>query len=255
MSTIRTAREIKILEEGGKILASILNELAARIKPGLVTVELEKRARDLVGKAGGRPSFLSYRPPGAKRRYPAALCVSINDEVVHGLPSKERILKEGDLVSLDLGLEYKNFFTDMAVTVGAGKLDREAERLVRVTEEALWAGIKELKAGARLGDYGDAVQSLAEKNGFSVVRNLVGHGIGRFPHEDADIPNWGKKGQGRKLENGMVLALEPMLCQGGPEVKLAKDGWVWKTRDGLLSAHFEHTIVVEKDFCRVLTKI
>jgi len=255
MFSIKTPAEIKILKEGGKILASILNEVVFRVKPGVSAKELDNLAYELVTKAGGRPSFLNYSPPGDTKKYPASLCVSINDEIVHGLPTADKILKDGDIVSLDLGLEYKKFFTDMAVTVGVGKISKEAERLIDATREALERGTGEMKAGGRLGDYGFVVKDFAQSAGFSVVKELVGHGVGYSPHEDPDIPNYGKKGKGLELKKGMVLALEPMLCEGREDVMLGKDGWVWKTKDGLLSAHFEYTIVVEKGGCKVLTKI
>jgi len=255
MISIKSPEEIKVLKEGGRILASVLNEVVFRVKPGVSAKELDDLAYKLIKKSGGEPSFLNYSPPGDTKKYPASLCVSINDEIVHGLPAADKILREGDIVSLDLGLEYKKFFTDMSVTVGVGKISEEAKRLIDATREALERGMREMKAGGRLGDYGFAVKDFAQSAGFSVVKELVGHGVGYIPHEDPDIPNYGKKGEGLKLKEGMVLALEPMLCEGREDVMLGKDGWVWKTKDGLLSAHFEHTIVVEKDGCIVLTKI
>jgi methionyl aminopeptidase len=254
MITIKTSAEIKTLSEGGKILASILNQLASLAKPGVATFDLEKEARKLIKQAGGQPAFLNYSPWDTSAKYPAALCVAINDEVVHGIPKKDRILKNGDIVGLDLGLQYKKLFTDMAMTVGVGKISDRAKELMRVTEESLFKGIKEIKAGARLGDYGFVVQQFVESRGFHVVTELVGHGVGYLPHEDPDIPNWGRKGKGIELKEGMVLALEPMVCEGSGAVFLDKDGWTWKTRNGLLSAHFEHTIVVEKEGCKILTK-
>lgn len=254
MITIKTSEEIKILSEGGKILASVLRELADAAKPGFAATELDELARKLIKKAGGRPAFLGYKPRGARKPYPAALCVSINDEIVHALPLPEKIIKEGDVVSLDLGLEYKKLFTDATTTVVAGQASKEAKKLVSITEQALCKGIAVIKDGATAGDYGYVVQSFVEENGFSVVRHLVGHGVGYSAHEDPDIPNWGRRGHGIEFKEGMVLALEPMVCAGGSDIVLGRDRWAWKTKDGSLAAEFEHTVVVEKNDCRILTK-
>ncbi len=254
MVSIKTPKEIELLAEGGKILASVLNEVASKIESGISTKELDILAFNLIKRAGARPAFLGYSHGGLYSPYPASLCVSVNDEVVHGIPTEKKFLKEGDVAGLDLGVEYKGLFTDAAVTVGVGKIGEKAKKLIDATKESLEIGIAEMKAGEKLGNYGFAVQSFAEKRGFSVVRILVGHGVGHEVHEDPDIPNWGKKNEGLELKEGMVLALEPMLCEGGYEVKLGADGWTWKTKDGLISAHFEHTIAVEKGGCRVLTK-
>jgi methionyl aminopeptidase len=255
MITIKTPQEVKILSEGGKILASVLSEVVSAVKPGISTQDLNEQAERLIKKVGGLPSFLNYKPRGDKKKYPSSMCVSINDEVVHGVPSAHRILQEGDLVSLDLGLEYKKLHTDMAVTVGVGKISSKAEKLIQITKEALCVGIDELKEGAVIGNYGFIVQRFVEKAGFNIVRQLVGHGVGYSLHEDPEILNWGKKGRGLELKSGMVLALEPMVCEGKAEVFLDNDDWTWKTKDGLLSAHFEHTIAIDKRNCRVLTKI
>ncbi len=254
MITIKTPEEIEILKEGGKILASVLNNVSEKVKTGVSAKELDDLAFKLIKKAGGEPAFLDYRPWGSKKNYPASLCVSVNSEIVHGVPSEDKILKDGDIVSLDLGLEYKKLFTDMAVTVGVGDVSSEAQKILDTTKKSLEVGIAEIKEGNTFGDYGFAVQNFAEKNGFNVVKPLVGHGVGYAVHEDPDIPNWGKKGRGPKFKEGMVLALEPMLCEGSGDVELDDDEWTYKTKDGLLSAHFEHTIVVEKGGCRVLTR-
>lgn len=250
----RNEEEIKILQEGGKRLASILYGVAGAVKDGISTKSLDDYAREAVKKAGGKPSFLGYKPRGQKKGYPFSLCVSINDEVVHGLASPKRFLKEGDIVGLDLGFEYKKLHTDMALTVGVGRISLAAERLLMVAVGALERGIAVLRDRVHIGDYGFTVQNFVEKQGFSVVRELVGHGIGYSVHESPDIPNWGKKGTGMVLETGMTVALEPMVCQGGYGVELAPDGWTWKTKDGLLAAHFEHSVVIEPDRCRVLTR-
>ncbi len=253
MITIKTPEEIQILKEGGKILASVLNRVSEKVIPGVSTKELDDFAFDLIKKTGGEPSFLDYRPWGHKQGYPASLCVSINDEVVHGVPSADIILKEGDIISLDLGLEYKKLFTDTAVTLGVGKISDKAQKLIDVCKKSLELGIAELKEGARIGDYGFAVKEYVTKNGFDVVEILVGHGVGYAVHEDPEIPNWGEKGNGEELKAGMVLALEPMVCEEVGDVEKADDGWAWKTKNGLLSTHFEHTVVIEKDGATILT--
>lgn len=255
MVTIKTPAEIKILAEGGNILASILNSVAEKVRSDISGKELDDYAKILIKKAGASPAFLGYKPSGSNIAYPAALCVSVNNEVVHGIPLPEKILKEGDIVSLDLGLEYKKLFTDMAVTVGVGKISPAAKNLIDVTKKSLSMGEAVLKNGAATGDYGFTVQSFVEKAGYSVIRDLVGHGVGYSVHEDPDIANWGKKGQGFKLKEGMVLALEPMVCQGQDEVVLSEDGWTWQIKDGFNAVHFEHTVAVEKNGCKILTKL
>jgi len=255
MITTKTPEEIKILSEGGKILASILNEVAEKATVGISTQELNDLAKNLIQKTGGRPAFLNYAPPSsADRKYPASLCVSINEEIVHGLPSG-RTLKEGDIVSLDLGLEYKKLFTDMALTIGIGHINPKHDRLINITKEALIKGESVLRDGATLGDYGFVIQQVAKSNGFGVVKDLVGHGVGYLPHEDPDVPNYGERRRGLELKVGMVFALEPMICEGKGDIVLSEDNWTWKTKDGLFSAHFEHTIVVESSSCRILTKV
>ena len=253
MSILKTREEINNLREGGKILASILYQVAEKALPGVKTLELDILAERLIRKAGGVPSFKNYKTKDDKIPYPASLCVSINDEVVHGIPS-ERELKEGDIVSLDLGMKYKNLYTDMAITAPVGKVSSEALRLTKITKNSLDAGISAVKEGARIGDIGFAVQQCAEKNGFSVVRKLVGHGLGYKAHEEPEIPNFGKPGAGAILKEGMVLAVEPMLSAGDYDIKLADDQWTWKTTDGSLAAHFEHTLIVTKTGAEVLTK-
>jgi methionyl aminopeptidase len=254
MVAIKTPEEIKILAEGGKKLAFVLSEIASRTKDGVSAAELDLYARELIKKAGGKPSFLGYKPRGVKDAYPAALCVSINDEIVHAIPYEYKIICNGDIVGLDLGMEYKNLFTDTAVTVGVGKIGSDARYLLDVTRKCLNVGIEAIRPGATLGDYGCVVETLAEKAGFGVIKNLVGHGVGYAVHEDPDIPNWGDRRTGMEFKEGMVLALEPMLCFGEPDIILDEDGWGWKTKSGSLSAQFEHTIVVEKGGCRILTK-
>lgn len=254
MTILKNIEDINKLREGGKILASILQEAAKKAVAGTKTIELDIFAEKMIREAGGRPSFKNYKTPDDKVPYPASLCVSINDEVVHGLPS-ERILKEGDVASLDLGMEYKGFYTDMAVTVPVGKASEQAKKLIATTKEALNLGIRTVKNGTFVGDIGQAVQSCAERNGFNVVRKLVGHGLGRKAHEDPEIPNFGVKGKGEVLREGEVIAIEPMITAGNYDIYLDKDLWTWKTKDGSLSAHFEHTIIVTKTGAEIITKI
>jgi methionyl aminopeptidase len=253
MITIKTPEEIKILREGGEILASILREVAEKIKPGVITFELDILAEDLIKKAGGEPSFKNYKTKDDRVPYPASLCVSVNDEVVHGIPLRNKILKEGDIVSLDLGMKYKNLYTDMAITVPVGEIDKGEKKIIEVCKKALSEGIKITKEGNTVGDIGWMVQKFVEKNGFNVIRNLVGHGVGYKAHEDPDIPNFGKKGTRETLKEGMILAIEPMISAGSHEIFLDEDNWTWKTKDGSLSAHFEHTIVVTKKGGEIIT--
>ena len=243
------------MRAGGRILAEILEKLRQEIQPGTSSAELEKLARELVFSMGARPSFLGYRPGGSGEGYPAALCVSINDEVVHGLPGENKVIFEGDLVKLDMGVEYEDIHTDATIMVGAGKILPAAEKLMRVTRECLELGIKEIKPGVSLNNYAQAVQGHAEKNGFSVVRDLVGHGVGRTVHEPPQVMNYvDKKMEKIILKVGMTLALEPMINDGGYEIYLAEDGWTYKTVDGKLNGHWEHTVAVTKGGCEILTK-
>jgi methionyl aminopeptidase len=255
MITIKTAEEIKLLREGGKRLASILHEVAEKAKSGIATIELDELAEKLIRDNGGEPSFKNYKTSQDKIPYPASLCVSLNDEIVHGIPKRERILREGDIVSLDLGMKYKNLYTDMAITVGVGKITKEAKKLIEVAEKSLVGGIRVSKEGNCIGDIGFSIQKYVEGKGFNVVRKLVGHGVGYKAHEEPEIPNFGKKGTRETLKSGMVLALEPMITAGSPDIILDKDSWTWKTKDGSLSSHFEHTIVVTKKGGEILTKL
>lgn len=254
MTILKNIEDINKLREGGKILASVLYEVAQKAVAGTKTIELDMLAEKMIREAGGRPSFKNYKTPDDKIPYPASLCVSINDEVVHGLPS-EIILKDGDVVSLDLGMEYKGFYTDMAVTIPVGKASEQAKKLIATTKEALDLAIMAVKSGAFIGDIGCAIQSFAERNGFNVVRKLVGHGLGRKAHEDPEIPNFGVKGKGEILREGEVIAIEPMITAGRHDIYLDKDLWTWKTKDGSLSAHFEHTIIITKTGAEIITKI
>jgi len=253
--TIKTKEEIEILREGGRRLAFILQEVAKLAKPGVSTLELNALAEKLVADNGDKASFLNYKPKGM-RPYPASICVSVNDEIVHGIPNESpKILKEGDIVSLDMGLTHKGLITDSAITIPVGKIDAEIQKLLDTTKSALYAGIKAVKADKHVGDIGFAVERVAKANGYGVVEDLCGHGVGYSVHEDPYIPNYGERGAGDKLKSGMVLAIEPMFNLGGKEIILAEDGWTYKTKDGKRSAHFEHTIVVTSKGAEIITQI
>jgi methionyl aminopeptidase len=252
MITLKTPEEIEIMAEGGRILGEVLRELRAAARAGITTKELDALAYKLIIGAHAVPAFLNYRPHGATRGYPATLCASVNDGIVHGLPSK-RALQEGDVLKLDLGLRYKGFCSDAAITVGIGKISREANNLIKATEVALAAGIKEVKIGKTLGDVGYAIETIAQKNGCSVAEGLTGHGIGKALHEDPYVFNFGERGKGDVLKNGMVIAIEPMFTIGAGAIReLPDDSYV--TMDGSLAAHFEHTIAITEKGPRILTK-
>lgn len=270
---IKNPKELEILREGGKKLAAILDEVAHHAISGdkVTARELDALAEVLILKAGGQPSFKGYKVKGAPMPYPGALCVSINDEIVHGLPT-DKILKAGDVVGLDIGMQWEGLFTDTALTIlvegehantrvlaksGAEAIE-SARRLIDATKSALKIGIAQVRVGAHVGDVGHAIQSFLEREGFGVIRELVGHGVGRAVHEDPEIPNWGRRGIGPKLVEGQVIALEPMATENGPrapKIKLARDSWTWLTRDGSRAAHFEHTVVVTRDGAEILTKV
>ncbi|MGB3921824.1 MAG: type I methionyl aminopeptidase [Minisyncoccia bacterium] len=255
MIRLKTPEEIEILREGGKRHAFILKELSSKVKPGIRTGFLEDEAQRLIREGGDEPAFLGYRPAGARRKFPASLCVSINDEIVHGIPNEqERIIKEGDIVSLDLGVVHKGLITDAAVTVPAGKTDETSKKLIETTRKALEAGIKAAKLGGTIGDIGAAISRVAAPSGFSIAEDLVGHGVGFEVHEDPYVPNFGTKGEGEKLVAGMVLALEPMLNVGTSKIKVLEDGYTIKTRDGSRSAHFEHTIAITEKGTIIITE-
>lgn len=254
MIRIKTESEIALLREGGRSLATILKQLAQAAKPGVTPRELDQLAFKLASELGDKPSFLHYKPFGAKAPYPASLCVSINEEVVHGIPD-ERKFKSGDVVGLDLGLNHGGLFTDMAVTVAIGEAGPAAAKLIATTKEALTVGIKAARPGNTLGDIGAAIEAVAKRNGLGIVRDLGGHGVGHKVHEEPIIANYGKKGTGVKLKAGMVLALEPMFTLGTDNVIFLPDGYTVKTADSSLAAHFEHTIVITARGAEILTKI
>lgn len=254
MTTIKTKEDINILREGGKRHAEILQILKEMVKPGLNTRDLEDKARELIAEKGDTPAFLNYKSHDAKRAFPASICVSVNDEVVHGIPNEdEKILKEGDIVSIDLGLIHKGLITDAAVTVPVGKISKELETLLDTTQKALNAGIKAAKGGKRVGDIGVAIERLAIASNLTVVEELAGHGVGYSVHEDPFIPNYGESGKGEILKPGMVIAIEPIFNLGSRHVFIDKDGWTYKTKDGKPSAHFEHTVLITKSGAEVLT--
>jgi methionyl aminopeptidase len=253
--TITNDTERANLIEGGKRLAAVLVALHAKVAPGVTTEELDDLAEKMIREGGDEPCFLGYTPEGAHRPYPATLCVSINDEVVHGIPNESvRTLKEGDIVGLDLGLTHNNIIVDAAITVPVGKVDDETKKLLTATERALVAGIAQAIPGNHMGDISHAIQKEIEGAGFRVVKELGGHGVGDLVHEEPFIPNFGKPGEGELLCEGMVLALEPISTAGKAAVTLAPDGYTYRTKDGSRSAHFEHTILLEKGGARIITQ-
>jgi len=254
MITIKNEKDIGNLKIGGKRIAEVLNNLEKMVAPGITGADLNNRAEEMIKDFGDECAFLGYSPHGAKRPYPSALCVSINDEIVHGISNENpKTIKEGDIVSIDLGLTHNGMILDSARTVIAGEGDKIAKNLVKSTREALTAGISAIKTGGHVGDIGFAVQMIAKEYGFSVAEGLAGHGVGYEVHEDPYVPNKGKKGTGEKLISGMVIAIEPMFCEGKGKITLAKDGFTYKTADGMRSAHFEHTVLITKDGPEILT--
>ncbi|MCR4276105.1 MAG: type I methionyl aminopeptidase [Candidatus Parcubacteria bacterium] len=242
------------LIEGGKRLAAVIEALRAKVAPGVMAEELDDLAEKMIRDGGDVPCFLGYTPEGANRSYPATLCVSINDEVVHGIPNESRkVLKEGDIVGLDLGLTHNSIVVDAAITVSVGEVDEQTKKLLRATEEALTAGIAKAIPGNHMGDISHAIQKEIEDAGFKVVRELGGHGVGALVHEEPFIPNFGHAGTCPELVEGMVLALEPISSAGKAAVVLDADGYTFRTKDGSRSAHFEHTILLEKGGARIVT--
>jgi methionyl aminopeptidase len=250
---IKTRRELQVMREASRHVAEILLELRERVKPGVTTGELDRFADKAIAERGVVSSFRGYDPHGLPP-YPSVLCISVNDEIVHGIPGP-RVLEEGDIVSLDFGVSVDGFHGDSAVTVPVGRVSELVQRLLDVTREALWCGIEAMRPGKRLSDIGHAVQSRVEPEGFSVVRDFAGHGVGRKLHEPPWIPNFGAEGRGPRLLPGMVFAIEPMVNAGGPHVRVLDDEWTAVTADGSLSAHFEHTILITEEGPDVLTRI
>jgi methionyl aminopeptidase len=252
--TIKNADELALMRKASRIVAEILIELVAAAKPGVSTLELDRLAEELTRKKGARPAFKGYKPHDVEYRH--SLCVSINEEIVHGIPRAGRKLKSGDIVGLDFGVSYEGFFGDAARTVAIGQVSSEAARLMQVTRAALYAGIEQARLGNRISDIGRAVQQTAEAAGFSVVTEFAGHGIGRKLHEDPQVPNYFRAGMPNpRLQEGMVLAIEPMVNQGTPHLEILDDGWTAVTADGKLSAHFEHSIAITATGPEILSQV
>jgi len=242
---LKTRGEIELMDEANRIVHEVLDGIAEMVVPGAATRELDRWAEETIRAAGGVPAFLSYRG------YPATLCTSVNDVIVHGIPD-DSLLRDGDIVGIDCGVVYKGYYGDAARTFPVGRISEEAERLLRVTREALERAIEQVYVDSRLGDIGHAVQSHVEAEGFSVVREFVGHGVGTSLHEDPQVPNFGDAGRGPRLRPGLVLAIEPMVNVGGPEHRIDPDGWTARTEDGTLSAHFEYSVAVTEQGPRIL---
>jgi len=252
MIVLKSPREIEVMRRANVIVAEILQQLKEAVAPGVTTLDLDRIAEELTYKNNAKPAFKGYTVGG--RVYPYSLCTSVNEEVVHGMPSK-RVLKEGDILGMDFGVIVSGFYGDAAVTVAVGKVSEAAERLMQVTRDSLYRGIDELGEGKRLGDLSSAIQTMVEDAGFSVVREFVGHGIGKKLHEEPPIPNYGESGRGPRLMEGMVLAIEPMVNAGNPEVELKEDGWTAVTKDRSLAAHFEHSVAITKDGPDILSRL
>ena len=247
MIICRSAAELEKMRTAGRLVGEVLTELASHVAPGVTTADLDALAEKRIAAAGATPAFKGYHG------YPATICASVNEEVIHGIPSGRRILNEGDIVSIDVGAVLDGYFGDSAITLPVGQVSEDAARLLLATEESLYKAIEVVKPGARVSDIGHAVQKHVEAFGFSVVREFVGHGIGQKMHEEPQVPNYGEPGRGPRLAEGMVLAIEPMVNAGKPAVKVLADGWTAVTRDGTLSAHIEHTVAVTADRPWILT--
>lgn len=247
MVTVKTAQEIELMRKANQIVRETLDLLEEKIKPGMTTKQLDKIAHDYITKCNAIPSFLGYDG------YPASACISIDEEVVHGIPSPRRYIEEGQIVSVDIGTIYKGYNGDAARTFAVGKVSEEKKRLIEVTKQSFFEGVKILREGVRLGDLGHAIQSYVEANGFSVVRALVGHGIGTDMHEDPEVPNYGKAGHGLRLRSNMTIAVEPMVNAGTYDVRLLDDGWTVVTADGRPSAHYENTLAITEDGVDILS--
>ena len=250
-------KDIEVMREGGKKLAHVMEHVLSFIKPSVSAFELDKIAEEELKKQGGIPWFKGYKDEiqAHIKPFPASICLSINDEIVHGVPLKEKIIKDGDIVSVDIGMVYKNLYTDMARTVIAGAGDEKAKKLIRITKESLDKGIGIVRDGARVGDIGFAVEQFVRPHGYGIIRELVGHGIGYAAHEDPQIPNFGNQGEGKMLREGMAIAIEPMVTEKGEDIITDKDGWTIRTKDHSRAAHFEDTVLVTKTGVEVITKI
>ena len=249
MIVLKTTRELSLMKEACVIAAGALKAAGEAVEPGVTTEEINRIAHNFITKSGAIPTFKGYSG------YPAATCISINDEVIHGIPSKKRIIKAGDIVSIDVGATFNGYVGDNAATFAAGDISPEAQRLCDTTRESLYEGIKMAVAGGRIGDIGSTIQRYCEERGFSVVREFTGHGVGKQMHEDPSVPNFGTPGRGVRLLPGMTIAIEPMINQGGAGIRQLPDGWTIKTKDGALSAHFEHTVAITSNGPVILTQI
>ncbi|MDP4001026.1 MAG: type I methionyl aminopeptidase [bacterium] len=246
--------QIKKLRKSGQILATVLGLVASKVKPGVTAAELDELAESKIRSLGGIPAFKGHKANPSEKAFPASLCVSINDEVVHGIPSKEKVLQDGDIVGLDLGVIYGGLYTDSAITVAVGKIDSKLVELVGAARKSLDKGLEQVKPGNHIGDIGCAIEKSAQDEGFVVVRDLVGHGVGESVWEEPEVPCFGKPGSGVEIKEGMVLAIEPMLNMENWRIKFEADGWTVKTQDNKPSAHFEHTVLVTKDGCEIITQ-
>ena len=248
MIVLKTGRELKVMREACRISAEALRLAGNAVEPGVTTAEIDRIAEKFILSQGAVPNFKNYQG------YPATACISINNEVIHGIPSKKRVIKSGDIVSIDLGAKFDGYHGDNAATFACGDITDEAKRLIDTTRESLYEGIAAAVSGGRLGDIGHAIQQYVEQRGYSVVRKFVGHGVGTQLHEAPEVPNFGTPGRGIRLMPGMTLAIEPMINQGGYDVKVLPDGWTVLTKDGSLSAHFEHTVAITPDGPQIMTK-
>jgi methionyl aminopeptidase len=255
MIFLKSRQEIEIMRTANRIVSEILVELREQVKPGISTGEIDRISAELIRKKGARSAFKGYQIRSGVPPFPATICVSLNNEVVHGIPSPQRIIREGDVVSLDFGVIYKDFYGDAAVTFLLGEAEERVHRLIQTTTTALEDGIEQAKVGNRLGDISAAIQKRVEQEGFSVVREFVGHGVGRRLHEDPPVPNYGVRDRGVRLREGMVLAIEPMVNLGDPDVMMKSDGWTAVTKDGSISAHFEHSVAITEQGPEVLSRL
>lgn len=249
MIVLKTSHELSLMREACRISAGALKVAGEAVEPGVTTAQIDKIAHEYILKAGATPTFLNYNG------FPATACISINDEIIHGIPSHRRVIKSGDIVSIDLGASINGYTGDNAATFACGDISPEAKRLCDVTRESLYEGIKKAVAGGRLGDIGFAIASYCEKRGFSVVREYTGHGVGANLHEDPSVPNFGTPGRGVRLLPGMTIAIEPMINQGSAAIRTQPDGWTVRTKDGKLSAHFEHTVAITADGPKIMTQL
>ena len=251
---IKTPEQIEGIRESARRLATVLQKVSKKIAPGVTAMELNDYAYELITEMGDKPSFLNYKPDGIKTKYPASLCVSVNDEVVHGIPSEETVLQEGDIVTLDCGINHNGYFSDHAITFPVGVIDPEDQKLINITREALMVGIKAAQPGNQTGDIGAAIENFVDGR-YGIVRVLSGHGVGLSVHEDPFVPNFGTPGTGDVLEPGMVIAIEPMLNRGTENVEGLDDEYTFVTADGAQSAHFEHTVLITENGPEILTKV